>query len=283
MDYLVLLKDIFIGGDRYMYILNGLAFSIGTTLLATMIGIILGILIALMELSQFYPLKHKKGWEKFNPISSLAFGYVDIIRGTPAVVQLMILANLIFVGVLRDTPILVIAGLSFGINSGAYVAEIIRAGIQGLDKGQMEAARALGMPYGVAMKLVIAGLSFGINSGAYVAEIIRAGIQGLDKGQMEAARALGMPYGVAMKEVIIPQAIKKILPALVSEFITLLKETSIVGFIGGVDLLRSANIITSQTYRGVEPLLAVGLIYLVLTALFTKVMRNVEKGLKVSD
>lgn len=219
-----------------MYILNGLAFSIGTTLLATMIGIILGILIALMELSQFYPFKHKKGWEKFNPISSLAFGYVDIIRGTPAVVQLMILANLIFVGVLRDTPILVIAGLSFGINSGAYVAEIIRAGIEGLDKGQMEAARAL-----------------------------------------------GMPYGVAMKEVIIPQAIKKILPALVSEFITLLKETSIVGFIGGVDLLRSANIITSQTYRGVEPLLAVGLIYLVLTALFTKVMRNVEKGLKVSD
>lgn len=236
MDYLVLLKDIFIGGDRYMYILNGLAFSIGTTLLATMIGIILGILIALMELSQFYPLKHKKGWEKFNPLSSIAFGYVDIIRGTPAVVQLMILANLIFVGVLRDTPILVIAGLSFGINSGAYVAEIIRAGIEGLDKGQMEAARAL-----------------------------------------------GMPYGVAMKEVIIPQAIKKILPALVSEFITLLKETSIVGFIGGVDLLRSANIITSQTYRGVEPLLAVGLIYLVLTALFTKVMRNVEKGLKVSD
>lgn len=236
MDYLVLLKDIFIGGDRYKYILNGLAFSIGTTLLATIIGIILGILIALLELSQFYPLKHKKGWEKFNPLSSIAFGYVDIIRGTPAVVQLMILANLIFVGVLRDTPILVIAGLSFGINSGAYVAEIIRAGIEGLDKGQMEAARAL-----------------------------------------------GMPYGVAMKEVIIPQAIKKILPALVSEFITLLKETSIVGFIGGVDLLRSANIITSQTYRGVEPLLAVGLIYLVLTALFTKVMRNVEKGLKVSD
>lgn len=236
MDYLVLLKDIFIGGDRYMYIVNGLAFSIGTTLLATIIGIILGILIALMELSQFYPLKHKKGWEKFNPISSLAFGYVDIIRGTPAVVQLMILANLIFVGALRDTPILVIAGLSFGINSGAYVAEIIRAGIEGLDKGQMEAARAL-----------------------------------------------GMPYGTAMKEVIIPQAIKKILPALVSEFITLLKETSIVGFIGGVDLLRSANIITSQTYRGVEPLLAVGLIYLILTALFTKVMRNVEKGLKVSD
>lgn len=236
MEYLSLLKDIFIGGERYKYILNGLSFSIGTTALAAIIGIVLGIFIALLELSHFYPFKHSKNWKKFNPFSKLAFAYVDLIRGTPAVVQLMILANLIFVGALRDTPILVIAALSFGINSGAYVAEIIRAGIEGLDKGQMEAARAL-----------------------------------------------GMNYGQAMKEIIIPQAIKKILPALVSEFITLLKETSIVGFIGGVDLLRSANIITSQTYRGVEPLLAVGLIYLIMTAVFTKFMRRVEKGLKVSD
>ena len=215
MEYLALLKDIFIGGERYKYILNGLSFSVGTTALAAIIGIALGIFIALLQLSHFYPFKHSKNWKKFNPLSKLAFGYVDLIRGTPAVVQLMILANLIFVGSLRDTPILVIAAISFGINSGAYVAEIIRAGIEGLDKGQMEAARAL-----------------------------------------------GMNYGQSMKEIIIPQAVKKILPALVSEFITLLKETSIVGFIGGVDLLRSANIITSQTYRGVEPLLAVGFIYL---------------------
>ena len=236
MEYLALLKDIFIGGERYKYILNGLSFSVGTTALAAIIGIALGIFIALLQLSQFYPFKHSKNWKKFNPLSKLAFGYVDLIRGTPAVVQLMILANLIFVGSLRDTPILVIAAISFGINSGAYVAEIIRAGIEGLDKGQMEAARAL-----------------------------------------------GMNYGQSMKEIIIPQAVKKILPALVSEFITLLKETSIVGFIGGVDLLRSANIITSQTYRGVEPLLAVGFIYLIMTAVFTKFMRRVEKGLKVSD
>lgn len=236
MEYLALLKDIFIGGERYKYILNGLSFSVGTTALAAMIGIALGIFIALLQLSHFYPSKHSKNWKKFNPLSKLAFGYVDLIRGTPAVVQLMILANLIFVGSLRDTPILVIAAISFGINSGAYVAEIIRAGIEGLDKGQMEAARAL-----------------------------------------------GMNYGQSMKEIIIPQAVKKILPALVSEFITLLKETSIVGFIGGVDLLRSANIITSQTYRGVEPLLAVGFIYLIMTAVFTKFMRRVEKGLKVSD
>lgn len=236
MEYLALLKDIFIGEERYKYILNGLSFSVGTTALAAIIGIALGIFIALLQLSHFYPFKHSKNWKKFNPLSKLAFGYVDLIRGTPAVVQLMILANLIFVGSLRDTPILVIAAISFGINSGAYVAEIIRAGIEGLDKGQMEAARAL-----------------------------------------------GMNYGQSMKEIIIPQAVKKILPALVSEFITLLKETSIVGFIGGVDLLRSANIITSQTYRGVEPLLAVGFIYLIMTAVFTKFMRRVEKGLKVSD
>ena len=236
MEYLALLKDIFIGGERYKYILNGLSFSVGTTALAAIIGIALGIFIALLQLSHFYPFKHSKNWKKFNPLSKLAFGYVDLIRGTPAVVQLMILANLIFVGSLRDTPILVIAAISFGINSGAYVAEIIRAGIEGLDKGQMEAARAL-----------------------------------------------GMNYGQSMKEIIIPQAVKKILPALVSEFITLLKETSIVGFIGGVGLLRSANIITSQTYRGVEPLLAVGFIYLIMTAVFTKFMRRVEKGLKVSD
>lgn len=236
MEYLALLKDIFIGGERYKYILNGLSFSVGTTALAAIIGIALGIFIALLQLSHFYPFKHSKNWKKFNPLSKLAFGYVDLIRGTPAVVQLMILANLIFVGSLRDTPILVIAAISFAINSGAYVAEIIRAGIEGLDKGQMEAARAL-----------------------------------------------GMNYGQSMKEIIIPQAVKKILPALVSEFITLLKETSIVGFIGGVDLLRSANIITSQTYRGVEPLLAVGFIYLIMTAVFTKFMRRVEKGLKVSD
>ena len=236
MEYLALLKDIFIGGERYKYILNGLSFSVGTTALAAIIGIALGIFIALLQLSHFYPFKHSKNWKKFNPLSKLAFGYVDLIRGTPAVVQLMILANLIFVGSLRDTPILVIAAISFGINSGAYVAEIIRAGIEGLEKGQMEAARAL-----------------------------------------------GMNYGQSMKEIIIPQAVKKILPALVSEFITLLKETSIVGFIGGVDLLRSANIITSQTYRGVEPLLAVGFIYLIMTAVFTKFMRRVEKGLKVSD
>ncbi|HEY4532957.1 MAG TPA: amino acid ABC transporter permease [Fusobacterium sp.] len=224
MKYLQTLQDIFLAEDRYLYILNGLGFSVGVTLFAAILGILLGILLALMKLS------------KSTILSKIALLYIDIVRGTPAVVQLMILANIVFVGALRETPILLVAGIAFGMNSGAYVAEIIRAGIEGLDKGQTEAGRALGLSYAQTMKFII-----------------------------------------------IPQAIKKILPALVSEFITLLKETSIVGFIGGVDLLRSANIITSQTYRGVEPLLAVGIIYLILTTIFTILMRKVEKGLKVSD
>lgn len=224
MDYLNVLKGIFIEGERYQYILKGLGFSLSVTGLAAVLGMMFGIFFALLRLS------------KVGVLEKISIVYVDLIRGTPAVVQLMILANGIFVGTLRDVPIMVVAALAFGVNSGAYVAEIIRAGIEGLDKGQMEAARSL-----------------------------------------------GMNYSQSMKEIILPQAVKRILPALVSEFITLLKETSIVGFIGGVDLLRSANIITSQTYRGVEPLLAVGIIYLILTAIFTKLMRIVEGRLKVSD
>lgn len=224
MEYLKVLKGIFFDDGRYLYILNGLGFSLGVTALAAILGMVFGVFFALLRLS------------KINILEKISIVYVDLFRGTPAVVQLMILANGIFIGNLRDTPIFVVAALAFGLNSGAYVAEIIRAGIEGLDKGQMEAARSL-----------------------------------------------GMPYGLAMREIILPQATKRILPTLVSEFITLLKETSIVGFIGGVDLLRSANIITSQTYRGVEPLLAVGIIYLILIALFTKLMRKVEGRLKVSD
>lgn len=236
MEYTEILKQIFLEDGRYMYIVKGLIFSIEITFLAAILGIILGIILAVMKLSEWYPLKWIKGFEKFNPLSKISYIYIDIIRGTPVVVQLMILANIIFVGFLRDTPILIIGAIAFGLNSGAYVAEIIRAGIEGLDKGQMEAGRAL-----------------------------------------------GLSYAQTMKKIIIPQAIKNILPALVSEFITLLKETSIIGFIGGVDLLRSANIITSQTYRGVEPLLAVGIIYLFLTTIFTFFMRKVERGLKESD
>ena len=117
-----------------MYIVDGLGFSIGVTLFAAVIGIIWGTLLAMMRLSHFYPFKGIRQLENINPIERFALGYVDVVRGTPAVVQLMVLANIIFVGNLRNTPILVIAGIAFGLNSGAYVAEIIRAGIEGLDR-----------------------------------------------------------------------------------------------------------------------------------------------------
>ena len=230
MEYLQTLKWIFLEDERYKYVLEGLGFSVSVTLMAAVLGLAFGVLLALMRLSHFYPLGLK-----FNPLAKFALVYVDVVRGTPVLVQLMIFANIVFVGDLRDVPILVIAALAFGLNSAAYVSEIIRAGIEGLDKGQSEAARAL-----------------------------------------------GMDYVTTMKEIIIPQAVKKILPTLVSEFITLLKESSIVGFIGGVDLIRSADIITSQTYRGVEPLLLVGIIYLILTTLFAKFMRRIEERLKTS-
>ena len=150
MEYLQTLKQIFIDGHRYKYIWDGLLFSVGTTGLAAIIGIILGVLVAMMQLSNWHPFKNSKNknLRKLNPLEKIAFGYVDLIRGTPAVVQLMIFGNLIFIGDrFREMPILLIAAISFGINSGAYVAEIIRAGIEGLDKGQMEAARALGLNY----------------------------------------------------------------------------------------------------------------------------------------
>lgn len=240
MDGKMTLYEIFFGKGRHMVVLEGLGFSLGVTALAAIIGLFIGILVALMRLSDFKPFKsfHKlpEKIRDLNPIEILALGYIDLVRGTPAVVQLMIFANVIFVGYLRETPILIVASLAFGINSGAYVAEIIRAGIQGLNKGQMEAARSLGLDYPKSMRYII-----------------------------------------------IPQAVKNILPTLVSEFIILLKETSIVGFIGGLDLLRSAKIIQSQTYRGVEPLLAVGFIYLVLTGIFTMIMRRVERRMRKGD
>ena len=200
--------------------------TIGATFFGAIIGIIVGVLLAFFR---FQKLRNKY----LDLIKEIFIDeYIDIMRGTPMMLQLLIFSLVILK-----------SGNSF----------------------------------------VVACLALGLNSAAYTAEIVRSGIESIDKGQMEAARAIGMPFKMAMSEIVIPQAIKNILPALVSEFITLLKETSIIGFIGGIDLLRSASIITSQTYRGVEPLLAVGFIYLILTSIFTVFMRKVERGLKVSD
>lgn len=240
-NYLNLLYNIFIVDDRYMLLVNGLMFTLGVTFVAAVIGIILGMLLSIMMIADLRPFKNIKSQRlaflrNFNPVPKIALVYITVIRGTPTVVQLFILANVIFVGSLKNTPIFVTASIAFGLNSAAYVAEIIRAGIQGLDKGQMEAARAL-----------------------------------------------GMSYKLSMREVVVPQAVKKIMPALVSEFIVLLKETSVVSMIGGVDLTFAAKSIISVTYRAAEPWIVVALIYLALITIFTYFMRKIEKRLRESD
>ncbi len=240
-NYLNLLYRIFIVDDRYMLLVNGLIFTLGVTFVAAIIGIILGMLLSVMMIADLRPFKNIKSnklsfLRNFNPLPKISLFYITIIRGTPTVVQLFILANVIFVGSLKNVPIFVIASIAFGLNSAAYVAEIIRAGIQGLDKGQMEAARALGMSYKLSMRVVV-----------------------------------------------IPQAVKKIMPALVSEFIVLLKETSIVSMIGGADLTFGAKSIASVTYRAAEPWIVVALIYLALITIFTYFMRRIEKRLRESD
>ena len=127
--------------------------------------------------------------------------------------------------------------------------------------------------------VLVASIAFGINSGAYVTEIVRSGINSVPKGQMEAARCLGLNTTTSMKSVIVPQAIRNILPALGNESISLLKETSIAGFIGIIDLTRAADIIRGQTYDALIPLLAVALIYLVIVLVLQFLIKKLERRL----
>ena len=129
-------------------------------------------------------------------------------------------------------------------------------------------------------KVLIAILAFGINSGAYQAEILRAGIVSIDPGQMEAGRALGLGYWQTMLRIIIPQAIRNVLPALGNEFIVLMKDTSIVGYIALIDLAKGGDIIRSQTYSVYLPYLTVALIYLVLVMTFTWLLGKLERYLR---
>ena len=130
---------------------------------------------------------------------------------------------------------------------------------------------------------LVAILAFGINSGAYVAEIFRSGIMSIDPGQMEAGRSLGLTYGQVMLRIIMPQAVKNILPTLINEFIALLKETSVVGYIALGDLTRGGDQIRSQTWDAFPPLLAVAAIYLIMVMLLEKVGKVIERRLAQSD
>lgn len=205
-----------------LLILNGLKVTLIVTFFAMILGALLGIIITYCKTSGKWYLKLP------------ADIYVGIIRGTPVVIQLVILYFVILA--------------SFDID-----------------------------------KVTAAIIAFGINSGAYISEIIRSGIQAVDKGQMEAARSLGLSHNQSMKHIILPQAIKNILPALGNEFIMLLKETAVIGFIGGVDLMRAGEIIRSRTFEDMVPLFTCALIYLILTYSFTLILGRFEKRLKQSD
>jgi amino ABC transporter, permease protein, 3-TM region, his/glu/gln/arg/opine family len=212
--------EVIFGDGRWLYLWHGLEVTLVLTVLSLLLGTIIGLVVALLRTSTIKPL---------NWIGKI---YVDIIRGTPLLVQLLIMYYVVF---------------------GSYQF----------------------MP-----KIFVAAIAFGINSGAYIGEIIRGGIESVDKGQMEAARSLGFSRWQAMRLVILPQALKNSLPALISEFIALLKETSVVGWIGLNDIMRGADNIRFQTATAFQSLFAAAVMYLALTAIFTRVMTRVERRLK---
>lgn len=131
--------------------------------------------------------------------------------------------------------------------------------------------------------IIIGGIAFGINSGAYVAEIVRSGIMSIDEGQTEAGRSLGLNFSQTMRLIVMPQAFKNVLPALVNEFIVLIKETSIIGYIGMMDLTRGAMLIQSRTYNAFWPLMAAAAIYLIIVMILTFAMNKLERRLRTSE
>ena len=138
-------------------------------------------------------------------------------------------------------------------------------------------------PRGITNKIFVAVIGFGINSGAYVCEIFRAGIQGVDRGQMEAGRSLGLSRGQTMWKIILPQAVKAVLPTYTSEFIALIKETSVAGYVAVTDLTKAGDMIRNATYNAWVPLLTVAAIYLLLTLGLTKFFGIFERRLARSD
>jgi len=217
----------FITDNRWKYLADGLKNTLLVTFLALFVGVLLGFIVAIIRSTY-----DKTGNLKLlNVISKI---YLTVIRGTPVVVQLMIIYFVIF--------------------SSVNIS-----------------------------KVVVAVIAFGLNSGAYVAEIFRSGIMSIDEGQFEAGRSLGFNYPETMIYIIMPQAFKNVLPALGNEFIVLLKETSVAGYIALQDLTKGADIIRSRTYDALMPLLAAALIYLILVMIFTKLVSMLERRLRNSD
>lgn len=217
----------FIKEDRYLWLLDGLKTTLLITFFAAILGIILGFIVAIIRST------HDKSGH-FKILNAVCRVYLTVIRGTPTMIQLLIMNFVIFGSVSLD-------------------------------------------------KVIVGSLAFGINSGAYVAEIVRSGIMSIDSGQTEAGRSLGLNFTQTMKLIIMPQAFKNVLPALVNEFIVLLKETSIIGYIGMMDLTKGAMLIQSRTYNAFLPLIAAALIYLALVMFLTFLMNKIERRLRTNE
>lgn len=216
----------FLAEDRWKLYFAGLGVTLKVAFFAAILGLIIGTVIALMKLSTG---KKRKG----TPWSLLANCYISIIRGTPSVLQLLIMWFI-----------------------------IMRSCKNGI---------------------LVAVLSFGINSGAYVAEIVRAGILAVDKGQNEAGRSLGLSKVQTLIYIILPQAVKNVLPPIGNEFIVLLKETAIVGYVSLTDLTRAANQISSRTYEAFMPLIGAAVIYFVIVKILSVLLGILERRLRKSD
>lgn len=221
------IKFNFFEGNRWKYLLKGLQNTLLIAVFAVMIGVALGFLIAVIR-----SFHDKSGSLKI--LNLICKIYLTIIRGTPVMLQLLIIYYVIF--------------SSINIS-----------------------------------KVVVAILAFGLNSAAYVAEIVRSGIMSIDNGQFEAGRSLGFNFKQTMWLIIMPQAFKNALPALANEFITLLKETSISGYIGLMDLTHGGNIIRSITYEAFLPLIAVAFIYLFLVMILSSLVNKLERKLRKNE
>ena len=226
----------FVQANRWKYLVDGLGATLTITLLSGVMGTIIGIIIAMVRSTYD---KTAEGARKsfgrfiFTVLDRICRVYLTVLRGTPVVVQLMIIYFVIFAW---------------------------------SDNG-----------------IMVAALAFGLNSGAYVAEIVRGGIMSIDNGQFEAGRSLGFNYVQTMRFIVIPQVIKNVLPSLANEFIALLKETSVAGYVAVQDLTKGGDIIRSRTYSPFLPLLAVAMIYLALVMFFSWLVSKLERRLRNSD
>ena len=221
--------EVLIEKNGYVTVIEGLQNTLMIAITGLIIGILIGTLIATVRVLPKYKLLPRI----LNAICSF---YVELFRGTPMVVQLLIFYYVLFpiMGVKMD---------------------------------------------GVQVSMLV----FGLNSGAYISEIMRSGIQSVDIGQMEGGRSVGLSFGTTMMQIVIPQAIKNILPTLGNEFIALIKETSVVSFVGAADLYKAFNVIGSNSYEFMVPYIVMALIYIVMVLIISLAIRLMERSLGKSD